>query len=166
MRENSIAYTSRAVVPEDDSFLILLYEATHTDLETLDLPPGQKDLLVRMQFEAQRRQYAFAYPAAEHYLILINDQPVGRTLIDRSGAEFRLIDIALLPNVRGQGLGTRLIEQLLGEARVSNATVGLQVRVNNPALHLYKRLGFSVCQDNGVDLVMQWTPEKLESPRR
>jgi GNAT superfamily N-acetyltransferase len=158
--ENPVVYTSRAVVPGDDAFLLRLYATTHTDLDSIDLPQAQKDLIVRMQFEAQRRQYAFAYPKAEHNLILINNEPVGRMLIDRSGAEYRLIDIALLPDVRGQGLGTQLVERLLSDARVSNAKVGLQVRKNNPALQLYRRLGFSVCQDKGVDLVMQWTPEK------
>ena len=166
MDKNSIVYTSRAVVPADDAFLLRLYATAHTDLDSIDLPPGQKDLILRMQFEAQHRQYAFAYPTAEHQLILINDEPVGRTLIDRSGAEYRLIDIALLPNARGHGLGTQLIQQLLIDARASNATVGLQVRKNNPALHLYQRLGFSVCQDNGMDLQMQWTAVEPKEERR
>ena len=49
----------------------------------------------------------------------------------------------LLPEYQSQGLGTRLVSELLAQARESCAPVRLQVfRVNRRARRFYDRLGF------------------------
>ncbi|BDI04214.1 GNAT family N-acetyltransferase [Sphaerotilus microaerophilus] len=61
-------------------------------------------------------------------------------------AEFvGLYDVAVTPASRGQGLGRRLCEHLLAQAREAGARIGyLQVEADNsPARQLYARLGFS-----------------------
>ncbi len=61
-------------------------------------------------------------------------------------AEFvGLYDVAVTPAARGQGLGRRLCEHLLAQAREAGARIGyLQVEADNaPARSLYARLGFS-----------------------
>ena len=50
--------------------------------------------------------------------------------------------IAVHPNYRGQGIGTRLLNQLLNHASSQLLSVSLSVRADNPALRLYERLGF------------------------
>lgn len=63
--------------------------------------------------------------------------------------------VALYPQWRGQGVGTRLIdamEQLL--RRKGYAAVSLSVQRANPAVRLYERAGFTVAQANGEELVM------------
>ena len=52
--------------------------------------------------------------------------------------------IAVLPNLRGKGLGRELMEHLLAEAKRANCTeVFLEVRADNPvARKLYETLGF------------------------
>ncbi len=50
--------------------------------------------------------------------------------------------IALLPDYRGQGTGTKLLTQILGAAKRKYPAVSLSVRANNPVLRLYERTGF------------------------
>jgi len=52
--------------------------------------------------------------------------------------------IAILPEYRNQGIGTQLLKHLLAAAKTSYPSVSLSIRATNPALALYKRLGFEV----------------------
>src|SRR6267143_6906582 len=157
----TIGFQSRAATTEDEVFLFRLYAASRADLDLIGLPPEQKDLLVRMQFNAQRQQYSSAFPAAENTIILIGDEPVGRTLINKGAGDYRLVDIVLLPQFRGLGVGTRLIQDLIHDAEAANAMVSLQVRKENVALNLYRRLGFVVNQDDGVYVSMEWRAQSV-----
>lgn len=49
---------------------------------------------------------------------------------------------AVLPGYEGRGIGTAMIEGLLIEAGDRYDTVVLSVRVGNPAVRLYERVGF------------------------
>ena len=53
-------------------------------------------------------------------------------------------NLAVMPELRGRGLGTQLLEALIAEAAHIGATVvTLEVRESNkPALHLYQSAGF------------------------
>ena len=50
---------------------------------------------------------------------------------------------AVLPEYRNQGIGTKIMEQLMKEVVKSYPQISLSVRENNPAIHLYERLGFT-----------------------
>lgn len=50
--------------------------------------------------------------------------------------------IALSKRYRGQGLGTLILQRLLTKVAQRNYDIVLEVRIDNPAYHLYKRLGF------------------------
>lgn len=58
--------------------------------------------------------------------------------------EMHLLNLAVRPSRRRQGLGRRLLTQALAVARHQQATTAwLEVRPSNqPALHLYRSLGF------------------------
>jgi ribosomal-protein-alanine N-acetyltransferase len=60
--------------------------------------------------------------------------------------EIHINNVAVLPQFRGQGIGTRLMEHVLAEAlRLGARRATLEVRASNQAaLHLYERLGFRV----------------------
>ena len=63
--------------------------------------------------------------------------------------------LSLLPDYRGQGIGTRLLDRLLvllqkqGYQRVS-----LSVQAENPALRLYQRAGFEMEETRGSEYLM------------
>ena len=65
------------------------------------------------------------------------------------------IVISVKPAHRGRGIGSELMVQLvrLIEAR-GDERVSLSVQKANPALRLYRRLGFAVAEDHGDEYVM------------
>jgi GNAT superfamily N-acetyltransferase len=67
-----------------------------------------------------------------------------------------IVDIALLPEFRGVGIGGALFRDLLAEAAETGRQVTIHVDKFNPALRLYQRLGFQIVQDAGADWRMEW----------
>jgi ribosomal protein S18 acetylase RimI-like enzyme len=56
--------------------------------------------------------------------------------------------ISLLPEFRGYGIGTRLIKKLFAVLRANGYTqTSLSVQKNNPAVSLYKRLGYKIVSE-------------------
>jgi len=118
---------------------------------------AQKAAFVRMQFEAQHAQYQETYAAATFDIILIGDRPAGRLYVERAAEEFRIVDIALLPEFCNRGIGTTLLAGLQSEAAAAGKPLRIHVERFNPALRLYERLGFRQIADRGVYLFMEWT---------
>ena len=152
----------RPIHPDEDAeFLYQLYASTRMDeLAATGWTDAQKEAFLRMQFHAQTTQYAENYATSEFLLILKNGQPIGRFYIGRWEREFRIIDIALLPEHRNAGIGGRIMRDFLEEARTAGKPVRIHVEKNNPAMHLYQRLGFRTIQDKGVYDFMERSPDK------
>lgn len=161
MQEIATLISSRPATATDDPFLLKLYASTRAEeLAILILSEQQKEAFIKMQFEAQRR----GYPPADHQIILLQERPVGRTLIKRFEDAFQLVDISLLPEARNIGIGAHLISKLLNEAARLGKPVKLWVMTTNPARRLYVRLGFKRMDDQSANtgaqayLEMIWTP--------
>ena len=160
--ENFLAVKLRPATEEDKTFLLNLFATTRAEeLAMLNLDENQKQAFVAMQFNAQRSQYEMSYPQAHHNIILWNDSPIGRLLVDRGKREFNLVDIALLPAHRNAGIGTHLLQGLLLEAEAAGKPVRLNVWHTNPAKRLYERMGFSGDEKGGVYCEMLWNPTQL-----
>jgi ribosomal protein S18 acetylase RimI-like enzyme len=63
----------------------------------------------------------------------------------------------LLPEYRGKGLGAALLRDLMDEAAAAGKAVSIHVEKFNPAMRLYRRLGFATAEDKGVYDLMRWT---------
>lgn len=120
----------------------------------------QREAFIRWQFSAQQEHYAKHYPTANHDLIMNDDRPVGRLYIARLDDEIRIVDITLLPAERNAGIGSYLIKQLLDEADRTNRVTRIYVEEFNRSLGLFKRLGFSPSEQNGVHILMQRNPSQ------
>jgi ribosomal protein S18 acetylase RimI-like enzyme len=116
----------------------------------------QKEAFLDMQFRAQTEHYDAFYPEAEFLIIERGGMPIGRLYVNRRDDRIEIMDIALLPEHRGQGTGRMLLEEILAEARTKRQTVQIYVEHFNPARHLYDRLGFRQVDTNGVYHVMEW----------
>jgi ribosomal protein S18 acetylase RimI-like enzyme len=64
------------------------------------------------------------------------------------------LSIALLPEYRGQGIGTQLMQVLLNALKPLAARVSLSVQRANPAFRLYQRLGFGVVSGDEESVIM------------
>jgi len=92
--------------------------------------------------EAQLARVLHCFDCAQ--ILLGDGEPIGLLKLQREPGEWRLHQLQLSGAVRGQGLGRRVLQEILAEARQSGARVTLTVLKANPAKGLYERLGFSV----------------------
>jgi GNAT superfamily N-acetyltransferase len=144
---------------EDAEFLCGVYASTRADeLSVTNWTDEQKAQFCRMQFTAQTTDYRANYPDARCSVIQRGGAPVGRLYVHRIEREIRIIDISLLPEHRGAGIGTRFLRDLQREAASVNKDLTIHVEKFNPALRLYLRLGFQPVEDKGVYLLMKWRP--------
>ena len=151
--------TLRPICRDDEAFLLQVYASTREDeLAQVDWSQEQKNAFVCMQFEAQRAYYETMFPAAAYQIILVGDRPVGRPYVDQRDDEIRLIDIALLPEQRGAGIGTTLLDDILVRAQTIDKKVRIHVEQFNPAVRLYERLGFVNIEQQGIYFLMEWSP--------
>ena len=98
-------------------------------------------------------------------MITQNSQPIGRLYIHKRENEIRIMDIALLPEFRGQRIGSTLLQDILEQGKNMNLPVTIHVEQFNPAMHLYQRMGFYPKEDKGVYLLMEWSPAHKEEFR-
>jgi GNAT superfamily N-acetyltransferase len=147
-------------MPEDEDFLKDLYFSTRDDLQLLPLDDVQKKAFITMQYSAQKQQYSLQFPEADHDLILRDGVPVGRLLVDRGANGISLVDISLLADHRGTGIGTAIMHRLVEEAENAGAVFRLHVVKTNPAARLYLRMGLAVTADDGVYLEMKKAPSQ------
>lgn len=151
--------TLRRVTDADREHLYRVYASTReAELAVVPWDAAQKEAFLRFQFEAQAKYYDEQFPDAAFDVIELDGKSVGRLYVDRREGEIRLVDIALLPEVRGRGIGRAILEEILAEGREKNLLVRIHVEHNNPALRLYHRLGFEKIEEKGVYWLMEWTP--------
>jgi len=151
--------TLRPIAAEDMDFLCQVYASTREEeLSQVAWGEGQKAAFLQMQFDAQHRYYQENYPNAQFQVILLNGEPAGRLYLDRRAAEIRIVDIALLPAFRNQGIGSTLLHQIMAEGDRADLPVTIHVESFNPALRLYQRLGFRLAEDRGVYYFMEKLP--------
>lgn len=153
----------RAATADDLPFLGRLYRDTRRqELEGWGWPQEQREWFLQMQFDARQRSYEAAFPNAEDRIVCIEDVPVGRLLMNREPAALQLIDLALLEEYRNQGLGTELLRRLQRECERGRMVLCLQVLTANPAMRLYRRLGFAEVSADPVYARLEWFP--ISSP--
>jgi GNAT superfamily N-acetyltransferase len=156
--------TLRSSTPDDRDFLLAVYSSTRDEeLSLSGWDDNQKRAFLEMQFRAQSQQYGLCYPQVDSSIILLGDLPVGRFLVDRSGPDIMLVDIALLPGYRNQSIGTTLIQSLLNEATAAQKNVALHFLRGSAAARLYERLGFTTVTEDSVYLEMRRTPGENQS---
>jgi ribosomal protein S18 acetylase RimI-like enzyme len=149
----------RPAGPGDAELLYRIYASTREDeLAVVPWDAPAKEAFLRTQFAAQDRYYHANFPDASYDLIVSGDEVLGRLYVDRGEAAWLVLDLALLPGHRGQGIGTQLLTEVLAEAGAASKPVQMHVEQFNPAQRLYDRLGFRQIADQGVYLLLEWQP--------
>jgi ribosomal protein S18 acetylase RimI-like enzyme len=147
----------RPVIDADREFLIDLYGSTRAEeLSQVVWAPGQHEAFVRMQFHAQDVDYHRSNPDGSFNVIEIDGRAAGRLYVDRRPGDITIVDIALLPEFRGLGVGGQLIGGLMREASASGCKLSIHVEIHNRAAGLYERLGFMAVDERGVYRRMEW----------
>jgi ribosomal protein S18 acetylase RimI-like enzyme len=153
------AVALRPAEPGDGELLFRVYASTRAEeLSVVPWGAAEKEAFLRAQFAAQQQWYSEHYTGASFDVIELDGEPCGRLYVHRGPRELRIVDIALLPLGRGNGVGSALLRELLAEADAAGQLVTIHVERLNPALRLYERLGFRLAEDKGVYLLLERPP--------
>jgi GNAT superfamily N-acetyltransferase len=142
----------RPVVPSDDALLAALARSRWSHLP---LPE-----LVDLQDRAQRAAYTEQWGAAGDHVIEVDGEAVGRVWWADTATGRTIVDLAVLPSLRGAGIGTQVVTELISAAgsRPVHCTVDLTQRAWYDQL---LRLGFH--EAGGDDVLRHLTlPGKQE----
>jgi ribosomal protein S18 acetylase RimI-like enzyme len=150
---------------DDQEFIFKLYVSTRLgEIAEFGWSEAQQEAFLRMQFEARYRSYESAYGKAEHHIVEQDGRPIGRVMVLWEKDFVLLVDIALLSEYRQQGIGGRLVCELIGQCNRRSVPLRLQVSKTNPALRLYERLGFIRQAEDQMYIQMERRPEVLPLP--
>lgn len=142
----------------DEIFLAeVFFSARFEEFASLGWSDEQLREFLLMQFNFQTQSYRVQFPDAENLIIYLDNEKIGRLIVNRSPTDLRLVDISLLPEFRNSGIGTKIIKDLLIEAEGKNLPLNLQVaRNNSSAFRLYLKLGFRIICEDEMHLSMEW----------
>jgi ribosomal protein S18 acetylase RimI-like enzyme len=153
--------SARPAEPADDDFLLDLFAEARPELGLL--PEPMRGQLLRLQCDAQRRQYRADEPEAVDWILELDrggpPERVGRCYLAQGPAEYRLLDLAIGGRWRGQGIGSAVLGRLCSAAEQADVPLRLNVwQSNEGAIRLYRRLGFVEDGSAGGYLQMHRTP--------
>ena len=97
--------------------------------------------------EDARRRVDENIAAGTTSIIELEGAPIGIQTVTREPDCIRLLQLFIRPAHQRRGIGSKLIRQLLDQARSEGLPVRLRVLRVNPAFALYRRLGFKVVQE-------------------
>ena len=154
------AVVLRPATEADQELLFAVYAATRTqELAQVPWSDEQKRAFLWQQFEAQDHEYRRAYPDGIYSVIELATNPVGRLYLRHGVSDTRIVDLALLPEYRGWGIGSRILGDLAAEADRAQRSLSIHVEVfNTGARRLYERFAFALAEDKGVYLLLVRPP--------
>ena len=153
-----IAY--RPARDEDLPFLGEVYFSTRREeVAQTGWPAEQQQAFLQHQHDAQHAHYRNAYGQAEFLVVERAGQAIGRLYLYEGAGEMRIVDIALLAEARGAGVGEAILRDICEDVASRGKIVTIHVEKFNPAMRLYQRLGFRAVEEKGVYDLMEWRPD-------
>ena len=149
-------YQLKPFTQDDLEFLYQVYAGTRCEeMARTGWSGTQIEEFLRMQFQLQHVQYLDKFKKAAFDIIYVDKTPVGRLYVDRGKKDILVIDIALLPAFRRQGIGAAIFNDLIEESERKRLPIRLHVEHDNPIIPYYARLGFTQIDDTGIYYYME-----------
>jgi len=144
----------------DEDFFAALYRSTRDDLLSLLADRRYVDGLIAMQRQAQVAGYRERYPDAAYLVLELDGQAAGRLVTACVDGALRVIDLAVMPWARRQGVARETLRRLQQEG----LDLTLAVRRDNAAARgLYAALGFMPEGEEGAVLQLRWRAPRGET---
>ncbi|MBN9671257.1 GNAT family N-acetyltransferase [Roseibium aggregatum] len=140
-------YRLRPAVASDFSFCRTLYIETMFPL---------LEALGRLDCERAEKAFETYFDCNEIRLVMVEETVVGWIQVSEEPSRLNLDQIYLLPSYRNRGLGTLLIEDVMKNATAMEKPLHLSTVKGNPAISLYRRLGFTFFSEDETKIHMQW----------
>jgi ribosomal protein S18 acetylase RimI-like enzyme len=152
--------TIRSLTPADQPFLWeMLYQALYV---AADQPPPSREVIDQPDLARYVQDWgktgdrgfvaidpATGQPIGAVWLRFLNGESQGYGYVDDATPE---LGIAVLPEYRGQGVGTALLNALVA---APPGPMSLSVAADNPAVRLYQRFGFTIVRESGGSLILK-----------
>ena len=130
-------FSLRAAREEDIPFLLRLREVAmdpHHRAAGVFQTPAEMEERVRSHWD-------------EAQVIEVDGRPAGLWKLWRRQDAWWILQVQLMPDHQGRGIGAALIRGLQAQARAAGMPLRLKVLRTNPARRLYERLGFVIVGD-------------------
>ncbi|MBN3817218.1 GNAT family N-acetyltransferase [Paraburkholderia sp. Se-20369] len=138
----------RAATPADVPFLLSLRKLTMTEhLQRAAMPTDD---------DAHYQRISANFEDAS--IVCDGEVRIGLLKLSRTGGEWHLHQIQILPDRQGHGIGEIILRRVLDEATHEGAAVSLSVLHGNPARRLYERLGFACVTETSRSAELVWRP--------
>jgi ribosomal protein S18 acetylase RimI-like enzyme len=143
--------------PADEALVRrLILETVAEELGASAWPEPMRGHLLGIQYTARRHSHCANHPAAASHVIQADGVAVGWALVNTMPHEVRIVEIMILPEWRGSGIGTAVLNEILFTAARARKPVRLNVNVmNQRAIRLYARLGFRKIAQDAVQYLME-----------
>ena len=82
-------------------------------------------------------------------LIIKDGKEIGWISVINLQDSIKIEEIYVIPKYQNQGIGSYLVKKILMDAESRKLHVQLRVFKINPAVKLYERLGFKICDEDG-----------------
>ncbi len=106
--------------------------------------------------EKWQRDHFELGPGPERHLIVERDgAPIGCILVDEDEGTLTIQRLYLLPEHQNEGIGSRLVSEVIDRARTLGKSTHLQVFKGSPALRFYERLGFQAAGESTTHVLME-----------
>lgn len=133
-------------------------------LDRTSMRPHVERLHLRWDDADHRARFTQAFASRSMTVVEVEDEPVGMISVAEDEDPIVLHDVQLVPHWQGRGLGTRLVHDVLLDARARQRAVELRVVRSNPARALYERLGFGVVTQTDEHVRMRWQAGPATDP--
>jgi ribosomal protein S18 acetylase RimI-like enzyme len=144
----------------DEAFLRgLVLDTIGGELGASAWPEPMRGHLLGIQYTARRQSHRTNFPEAVSQVIEADGQAAGWVVAATMPHEVRLVEIMILPELRGRGIGAATIRKILEMGAEAGKAVRLSVNVTNrAAIALYERLGFRRIEGDEVQDIMECVP--------
>jgi ribosomal protein S18 acetylase RimI-like enzyme len=152
-----IGLSVKAANTNDSLFMAQLFYSTKTFFYELGLSCEVVETMLEQQYRLQEASYREQYPNANTYILFYHQQAVGKVMLDISEYKIHIVDLIIIPGMRGQGFGSVILEAIKQEALKRHLLVGLSVESENTqAKKLYLQYGFELESCSGIYELMLW----------
>jgi GNAT superfamily N-acetyltransferase len=153
--------------PEDEALRFELFAAEKAlEFERIGLTEDQYRSLLEMQYRGRGWSYAAQHSELEEWILCTQaGSGVGRYLLEETVKGIRVLDLAVLPQWRGRGIATEVLQMLAQRCCALGVALSLRVVKDNPAVQLYARLGLRVIAEDAISYEMIWRQRSDCEPR-
>ena len=122
--------------------------ATDSDLEWLD--PLYEELMkpyVELTHKWDKTKFRESFSPEHTHIIQFGNQDIGMLKVEKRDGYIYLGDIQIKKEFQCQGIGSRLVNNLIQQSQSQALPIRLRVLKGNPAKKLYQRLGFALIKE-------------------